>query len=240
MAGEIRTCTNCGSQQATGAFCERCGTRLPEPGDVQPAAGAPPAPAPAALQPAAPPYQYAAPAQPMVPRVPGPFSKLFDLSFQGFVTRDSLRLIFTTTLGLLAVYWVFALIFGIVAAVKFQAVWCIGIFSSLILVSLMIIWTRVMMELTMTVSEMREDMEKAVQEATKAAAEAATQKAAAKPTTATTTAAKTTTATKPTAAKTTAAKTTAAKTTAAKTTAAKTTAAKTTAAKTTAAKTTKV
>ena len=178
MAGDDRTCTNCGNQQSSGAFCERCGTRLPELEVAQPAVGAPPAPAPAAppapaptavQQPSAPPYQYAAPPQPAAPRVPGPFSKLFDLSFQGFVTRESLRLLFVTTLVLLGVYWVFAFIFGILAAVKLQGYWCIGIFSSLVLVTIMIIWTRILMELTTTVSEIKDDTEKAA----KAAAEAA-------------------------------------------------------------------
>jgi hypothetical protein len=129
----------------------------------------------AAQQPVAPPYQYAAQPQPLVIKVPGPFSKLFDLSFQGFVTRDSSRLLFTTTLVLLGAYWVFALIFGIVAAAKFQAVWCIGIFSSLVLVTVMIIWTRIMMELTMTVSEMRDQMDKTAQAAKEAEVKAASQ-----------------------------------------------------------------
>jgi hypothetical protein len=175
VAGEVRTCTNCGSQQAIGDFCERCGTRLPAPELVPIAAAAPvttvapptgtPVPDVQAAyqQPAPPPYQYQAQPQYTAPRVPGPFSKLFDLSFQGFITRDSLRLIFTATLALLGLYWLFALIFGIVAAARFNAAWCIGIFSSLVLVSLMIIWTRIMMELTMTVSKMREDMEKAAE-----------------------------------------------------------------------------
>ena len=177
MAGEVRTCTNCGNKQAIGDFCERCGTRLPAAGSRtrRVAAGTcgprdgcagrrTAAEQQAAYQqPAPPPYQYAPQPQYAPPREPGPFSKLFDLSFQGFVTRDSLRVIFTTTLVLLGVYWFFALIFGIVAAAKFQGYWCIGIFSSLVLVSLMIIWTRIMMELTMTVSKMREDMQKAAE-----------------------------------------------------------------------------
>lgn len=205
MAGENRTCTNCGNQQASGAFCERCGTRLPELQAAQPAVEAPPAappapeptPAPvappaappasaapvASQQPSAPPYPYAAQPQPAVPRVPGPFSKLFDLSFQGFVTRDSLRLLFMATLILLGVYWVFALIFGILAAVKLQGYWCIGIFSSLVLVTIMIIWTRILMELTMTVTEMKADTEKAASAAAEAAeaAKKAAPKAETKP-----------------------------------------------------------
>lgn len=175
MAGESRTCTNCGHPQASGAFCERCGTRLPELEVAQPAAAAPPAPVAqsAPQQDSAPPYQYAAQPQQAAPRVPGPFSKLFDLSFQGFVTRDSLRLLFVTTLVLLGVYWVFAFIFGIVAAVKLGGYWCLGIFSSLVLVTIMIIWTRILMELTMTVSEMKENTDKAAKSAAEAGKKAA-------------------------------------------------------------------
>jgi hypothetical protein len=183
VAGEVRTCTNCGNNQAAGDFCERCGTRLPVVEAAPPVAAAPAAPATAApvavvteqqaayQQPAPPPYQYAAQPQMAAPRQPGPFSKLFDLSFQGFITHDSLRVIFTTTLGLLGAYWLFALIFGIVAAAKLQGYWCLGIFSSLALVSLMIIWTRVMMELTLTVSKMREDIQKVAEAKAAEAAE---------------------------------------------------------------------
>jgi hypothetical protein len=132
VAGDSRTCTNCGDQQSIGNFCAKCGARL----------------------------QGAA----AVPGVPGPLRKLFDFSFQGYITRDSLRTIFVTTLFLLTLYWLLALIFGIIAAAEANAFWCIVIFSSFFLVSLMIIWTRIMMELTMTVSKIREDMEKAAEE----------------------------------------------------------------------------
>jgi hypothetical protein len=93
-----------------------------------------------------------------------PLRRLFDFSFQGYVTRDSLRTIFVTTLFLLALFWLLALIFGIIAAAEANAFWCIVIFSSFLLVSLMIIWTRIMMELTMTVAKIREDLERAAEE----------------------------------------------------------------------------
>ncbi len=149
MAGDVRTCTNCGSQQATGTFCERCGTRLPELAGAQRGTMYP--------------NQYVPQPQYYAPRPPGTLSRLFDLSFQGFVTRGSLRGLFTSVLALLGAYWFFALIFGIIAAAKYQGIWCIVIFSSLILVTLMIIWTRILMELTMTVTEMRAEMQQAAQ-----------------------------------------------------------------------------
>lgn len=98
------------------------------------------------------------------PQLPGPLRKLFDFSFQGYITRDSLRSIFVTTLFLLALFWLLTLIFGIIAAAEANAFWCIVIFSSFFVVSLMIIWTRIMMELTMTVMKIREDLERAAEE----------------------------------------------------------------------------
>jgi hypothetical protein len=183
VADVAKNCTNCGNAQAAGAFCERCGARLPDLTTEPASAAAVPAGAPPAAQapayqvqppqanypqgayaPAAtPPYPYVGQPQYSAPREPGPFGKLFDFSFQGFVTRGSLRLLFGATLVLLGAYFLFAFIFGVVAAVKLGGYWCIGIFSSLFLVAVMIIWTRIMMELTMTVSKIREDADKAAE-----------------------------------------------------------------------------
>ena len=59
MADEVKTCANCGHTQATGVFCEVCGTKLPDAPAVEAAAvaasaAAPVAPAAAAAPPAAP------------------------------------------------------------------------------------------------------------------------------------------------------------------------------------------
>ena len=157
MADVLRNCTNCGNAQSTGAFCEKCGARLPEPGAVP--AGAAPQPGQPGTYPQTPgtPYQYGPPQQ------PGPFSKLFDLSFQGFVTRGSLRTLYITTLALIGVYWVFTFIFSIVQAAKGAGWWALGIFSSLALVAVIVVWTRIMMELTMTVSKLSESAERTAQ-----------------------------------------------------------------------------
>jgi len=110
------------------------------------------------------------PGGPGLPGGSSPLRRLFDFSFQSYVTHDSMRTIFVTTLSLLALYWLLALIFGIVAAAEANAFWCIVIFSSFLLVSLMIIWTRIMMELTMTVSKIREDLERTTEEKVASAA----------------------------------------------------------------------
>jgi hypothetical protein len=80
VADEPKTCANCGHLQATGAFCEACGTKLPPPG---PAAVTPPppppastvepvSPSPAPLPPIAPQAGYAAQPQYVSPPPPPP------------------------------------------------------------------------------------------------------------------------------------------------------------------------
>lgn len=110
-----------------------------------------------------PPYGYGAQAQYAAPKEPSPFAKLVDLNFQGFVTRGSLKLLYVTTFILLGVFLVLSIIFFAIAADRVGAYWCIGIFSSLVVAALMIMWTRIMLELTMTVSKVREDSEKATE-----------------------------------------------------------------------------
>ena len=166
MADVVRTCTNCNMVQATGEFCERCGTRLPAvvaaTTPVETSAATQGAPtyqaAPAQGTPA--PYQNTPQPQYAAPKGPNPFEKLFDLSFQGYVTRGSLRVLWISTLILLAVFFVFSLIFFAIAADKIGAYWCIGIFSTLALMPLLIGWTRVVLELVMTVGKLREEVER--------------------------------------------------------------------------------
>jgi hypothetical protein len=67
VADELKTCANCGHAQASGVFCEVCGTKLPEGSAVAATAAASPEPAPvaapvaaAAVAPAAAPTPVAA------------------------------------------------------------------------------------------------------------------------------------------------------------------------------------
>ncbi len=166
MADVVRTCTNCGNAQATGEFCERCGTRLPAvvaataPVETPPATQGAPTYQAAPAQSTSAPYPYPPQAPYAVPKGPNPLEKLFDLSFQGYVTRSSLRVLWISTLILLGVFFVLSLIFFAIAAGKIGAYWCIGIFSTLALLPLLIGWTRVILELVMTVGKLREEVEK--------------------------------------------------------------------------------
>lgn len=166
MADVVRTCTNCGNVQATGEFCERCGTRLPAvvaatvPTEIPPPAQGAPTEQAAPAQGASAQHQYTPQPQYAAPKGPNPLERLFDLSFQGYVTRGSLRVLWISTLVLLGVFFLLSLIFFAVAAARIGAYWCIGIFATLALLPLLIGWTRVILELVMTVGKLREDVEK--------------------------------------------------------------------------------
>jgi len=182
VADVARTCTNCGNAQATGDFCQKCGTRLPAAGEA--AAGqdatAKGATQPggdqqtSSAQPGTAPSQQAAQPEPPGPTMPSWLPKAFDLSFEGFVTRGSLKALYVTSMVLVGVYFLLSFIFFVVMAARFDPVWCIGIFVNIfVVVPLVIGWTRVMLELTMTVSKLREDAEKpATKRPSKAASKA--------------------------------------------------------------------
>jgi hypothetical protein len=112
----IKTCTNCGQSQATGDFCEGCGTRLPAAAPATPPPspyaapaqyGAPQAGAPqyGAPQPGAypPPQAQYAPPQYAAPRAPRDdvWGGLGDFTFLRFPTAGLARLAW-----ILAMIWV--------------------------------------------------------------------------------------------------------------------------------------
>ncbi|MBN1632264.1 MAG: DUF4282 domain-containing protein [Thermoleophilia bacterium] len=140
MADVARTCANCGNVQAVGDFCEKCGTRMPAASSVAaaaPAAGAagaaaastaarsstpPPVGAPPATPPPTtpPPYggqpqygappQYAAPQYGYAQKREG-WSKLFDFSFQGFVTPGTLKTLYIINLAAIGLFVLFHIIY---------------------------------------------------------------------------------------------------------------------------------
>lgn len=81
MADEMKTCASCGHTQATGAFCEVCGTKLPEAAAAPAPAPEPPAVAPEPTvapppppAPVAPPQTAVPPAQPAQPQPQSPYA----------------------------------------------------------------------------------------------------------------------------------------------------------------------
>jgi len=173
----MRTCSNCGNTQAAGDFCEKCGTRLTAP-PVEGAAAAysatyqaPPAPGayqagtyqpgtyqPGAYPPGAPPqYQYAPQAQYAPPREPGPWSKLFDLSFQGFITPATIKVLYFIMLGAIGVFFVFSIVWGFMFTGRIGAMW---LFATIALAALFFFATRILFELVATALRVRDSTEK--------------------------------------------------------------------------------
>lgn len=165
MTDVMKTCATCGNTQAAGDFCEKCGTRLALP--AAPAAEASPAtvapgsaayqapPAPGAYPPGAyppgayapagpPPYGYPPQAPYAPPREPGPWSRLFDLNFQGFATPALLRTLFLVFMGLIGVFLVLSIVYGALMGARFGVLY---IFIALITASLWFFWTRLLFEL---------------------------------------------------------------------------------------------
>jgi hypothetical protein len=94
VADELKTCANCGHAQAAGAFCETCGTKLPDAAAAAPAAAAVPPPPPPAPG-----------AQPTAPVTPPPgryadlgtkgfWARFFDLSFSDYITPSVIKILF--------------------------------------------------------------------------------------------------------------------------------------------------
>jgi hypothetical protein len=173
----VRTCANCGNVQTSGDFCEKCGTRMPAAAaaayQARPAAAPqapPPPPSPQAgyaqsygnqpgygsqpgySAPASAQYGYAPAEEQYRRRESSGWGKLFDLSFQGFVTPSTLKTVYLLVLGLIAAYVLFNIILVAMAANRFTI---ISFFVSLFAAALWFFLSRVFFELVATVMRMR-------------------------------------------------------------------------------------
>jgi hypothetical protein len=179
----MKTCANCGNTQATGDFCEKCGTRLAPPAaegaaaaydatyQAPPAQGAYPQGAyppgaypPGAYPPGAyqqqgtpPPYGYGVQAQYGPPREPGPWSKLFDLSFQGFVTPATIKVLYFIILGAIGVFFVFSIVWGFMFTGKIGGMWLV---ATIAITAFLFFMSRILFELVATTLRVRENTEK--------------------------------------------------------------------------------
>ncbi len=181
MSDVARTCANCGNVQTSGDFCEKCGTRMPSASAAASAAAAgaayqaarPSAPPPPTAQPGysqqpgygaqqgaqpgygAPPagqYGYAQAEEPYRRRESSGWGKLFDSSFQGFVTPATLRAVYWIVLGLIGLYVLFNIILVAMAGNRFTI---IAFFISLFAAALWFFLARIFFELVATVMRMR-------------------------------------------------------------------------------------
>jgi hypothetical protein len=178
----VRTCANCGNVQTSGDFCEKCGTRMPAAAAVASSAAAYQAARPATPPPATPPpaaqqgyaqpanygapygaqpgysappagqYGYAPAEEPYRRREPSGWGKLFDTSFQGFLTPATLKGVFWIMQGLIALYIVFNIVLVAMAGNKFTV---IAFFIYLFVAFLWFFLVRVLFEVAATVMRMR-------------------------------------------------------------------------------------
>jgi hypothetical protein len=154
VADEAKTCLNCGHTQATGAFCETCGTKLPAgaaasppppPAPPEPAPLAPPppiaqpaAPAPPQYAPGAPPYPAGYPAY---PPAPSPFMDY--LVLRKMLTPGIAQIAFWLFEGLNLFYWIRMIYYGHHSALE-VIFGLVGLFITALLV-------RVLMETVVTI-----------------------------------------------------------------------------------------
>ena len=121
-------------------------------------AARPPAPAPAAPQPpyaGQPQYGAAPPGAPQYGYVKesGPWGRLFDFSFQGFVTPSSLKMLYIIVLGLIGLYVLFNIILVAMIGGRYAV---ISFFISLCAAVLWFFLSRVFFELMATVLRIRD------------------------------------------------------------------------------------
>ena len=174
MADEMKTCANCGRTQASGAFCEACGTKLTEAAAAPPPAPAPPppsvpAPEPAAATPPPPPLMTPPPFAPQPEYSPQPgyapqpmyaspppnytditgkgfWSKFFDFSFKEFITPSVIKVLFIVIMVVIGLTVLTVIVEGFVT---FHAAGVIFLIAALIYGFVALLFSRVFLELVM-------------------------------------------------------------------------------------------
>jgi hypothetical protein len=156
VADAVKTCANCGNTQATGDFCEKCGTRMPA---AAPAPAPGPAPAYVAPQPYAPQPQYGAAPPPQYGYAPprDGWGRLFDFSFQGFVTPGTLKMLYLINLALIGLYVLFNIILVSMAGNRFTI---IAFFISVFVAGFWFFLSRIIFELMATALRIRDKIDK--------------------------------------------------------------------------------
>lgn len=176
MTDPVKTCANCGHTQAGGDFCEACGTRLPAQtaptGGAAPvgdaagtgaAAGSAPGPQPQ-VPPAspvgtAPAAGYGAPPPYVPPRRDGFWSRLFDLSFEEFITPSIIKVLFIIAMVAIGLSVLAAIIMGFVTS------GALGIFVLIAAVVggfMYLLLARVFLEMVVVFFRIRDDTEELV------------------------------------------------------------------------------
>jgi len=167
VAEAMKTCANCGHTQATGDFCEACGTRLPVAEAAAPAAGGaapPPPPQPAPAYVPQPQYAYV-PGQYADITQKGFWGRFFDFSFKSFVTPSLIKVLFIVFMVVIGLSVLGMIVTGFVMSPATGVVFLIG---GLIYGFLALLWARVLLEVVIiffriheNTDEIKKDVKKA-------------------------------------------------------------------------------
>ena len=171
VADVMKICANCGNPQATGDFCDNCGTRLPAGGPASPAAGAgattyaaprQSAPAPASRSPYGaesgygdPPQQYNRTSRRGAPRR-GFFARLFDFSFEEFITPSIIKVLFIIAMVIIGLSVLGGIIVGFMSSAGLGVGALIG---GLIFGFFALLYARVILEVFIVFFRIRDDTE---------------------------------------------------------------------------------
>ncbi len=180
MAEIEKTCANCGHTQTTGDFCENCGTRMPPmpAGEAVPPAGAPVAAAAgiaaggvAAAGPGTPaaggspppppsPYgaqsQYGAPPPARRSQKRSFWSRLFDFSFEEFITPTIIKVLFIVAMVVIGLTVLGMIVAGFYSFGALGIMWLVG---ALIWGFVALLFARVWLELVVIFFRIRDNTE---------------------------------------------------------------------------------
>ena len=167
MTDVMKTCANCGNPQATGDFCDNCGTRLPPAGPAAGGAAAYAAPRPSAPAPASrspygtesryddPPQQYSRTSRREPPRR-GFFARLFDFSFEEFITPSIIKVLFIIAMVVIGLSVLGGIIVGFMSSAGLGVAALIG---GLIFGFFALLYARVILEVFIVFFRIRDNTE---------------------------------------------------------------------------------
>jgi len=169
VAEAMKTCANCGHMQATGDFCEACGSRLPV-AEAAPVATAPTPPPPPPPPPTSPPYA----GQPPYAYAPGPYAdvtskgfwgRFFDFSFKSFVTPSLIKVLFIVFMVVIGLSVLGMIIMGFTMSAATGVFFLIG---GIIYGFLALLWARVVLEIVITFFRIHENTDEIKKDVKKA------------------------------------------------------------------------
>jgi hypothetical protein len=161
VANVARTCANCGYSQATGDFCDNCGTRLP-PATAAYEQSRPSGPPPASPPPygttsgySGPPPRYSRTSRRDTPRR-GFFGRLFDFSFEEFITPSIIKVLLVLAIIAIGLSVLGGIITGFMSSAALGVGFLIG---GLIFGFFALLYARVLLEVFIVFFRIRDNTE---------------------------------------------------------------------------------